>query len=77
MYGSEVGSLTVKQTLRLGNNDVVRQLWTLSGNQGDLWHTAKVTVGPIRPYRRSRISFEATAGGSLGDIAIDSISLLY
>lgn len=51
-------------------------LWSLSGNQGREWRRASVQVGRIPGV--FRLLFEATRTYStLGDIAIDDISLLH
>ena len=77
MFGPNIGSLRVHQ--RRYDKDgrkVPSTLWTQRGDQGNKWHTASVTIGPIQPYVKSRIVFVATVGNdTLGDIAIDSIIL--
>lgn len=72
MYGSSVGSLSVyKKT----GNPTGPRIWTLSGDQGDEWLVAQVSVwSPIRPFQ---ISFEGTVGrADKGDIAIDDIRIV-
>lgn len=72
MYGSSVGSLSVyKKT----GNPTGPRIWTLSGDQGDEWLVAQVSVwSPIRPFQ---ISFQGTVGrADKGDIAIDDISIV-
>ena len=71
MYGGSVGSLTVyKKT----GSSVGARVWTLSGNQGNEWLVAQITIySPRRPFR---VSFEGTVGkGKTGDIAIDDVEI--
>ncbi|XP_078692072.1 MAM and LDL-receptor class A domain-containing protein 1-like [Branchiostoma floridae x Branchiostoma belcheri] len=67
MYGSGIGELRVYQSSHLGT-----PLWSLAGDQGDVWHNA--TVG-LAPGSNVNIVFEAVRGStSRGDIAIDDVS---
>lgn len=70
MFGSAVGSLKLRK--RTGSSVGVR-IWSRSGNQGDEWLAARVTVWS--PFRTFRLSFEGTVGGSTGDIAIDDVRI--
>lgn len=51
MYGSSIGRLNVyvKQGNKLGN-----PLWSDTGNQGNNWHRAMVTV--LSPYTQWKVS---------------------
>ncbi|KAK7473655.1 hypothetical protein BaRGS_00035133, partial [Batillaria attramentaria] len=65
MYGEHVSSLTVYRN--------ATSLWTRSGDQGNMWLPARITLnGPIN---HQDIVFEAVRGrGIRGDIAVDDIS---
>ena len=70
MYGSAVGSLKLyKKT----GQSVSTRIWSRSGNQGDEWLAAQVSVWS--PSVAFRLSFEGTVGGNTGDIAIDDIQI--
>lgn len=71
MYGSSVGSLSVyKKTGR----PTGPRIWTLTGNQGNEWLVAQVSVWSS--LRSFQISFEGTVGrGGKGDIAIDDVTI--
>ena len=71
MYGSAVGSLKLYK--KTGSSVGVR-IWSQSGNQGDEWLAARVSVWS--PLRAFWLSFEGTVGGSTGDIAIDDVQIL-
>lgn len=70
MYGSTVGTLAVyKKTGSL----VGIRIWRRSGDQGDEWLVAQVSVwSPVKPFR---LSFEGQVAGSTGDIAIDDVEI--
>ena len=73
MYGSSIGSLSIYKKTGRGLGP---RIWTISGNQGDEWLVAQVSVwSPLRPFQ---ISFEGTVGnsGGRGDIAIDDVSIV-
>ena len=70
MYGSAVRSFNLYK--KTGSSVGVR-IWSKSGNQGDEWLAARVSVWS--PLRAFRLSFEATVGGSTGDIAIDDVQI--
>ena len=70
MYGLDVNTLNVyvKQGGNLGT-----ALWTRSGDQGNLWRHATVSVASQNLFQ---IVFEGTVGKSYkGDIALDDISV--
>ena len=69
MYGSTVGSLSVYKLVTPTRGP---QIWRMSGNLGDEWLVAQVSVwSPLRSYN---IAFQARVGnGSNGDIAIDDV----
>ncbi|CAH3118157.1 unnamed protein product [Pocillopora meandrina] len=70
MYGSTVGTLAVyKKTGSL----VGIRIWRRSGDQGDEWLVAQVSVwSPVKPFW---LSFEGQVAGSTGDIAIDDVEI--
>ena len=71
MNGSTVGSLAV---YKLVTSTGGPRIWILSGNQGDEWLIAQVSVWS--PRRAFRIAFQGTVGnGDKGDIAIDDVSV--
>jgi len=70
MYGSAVGSFKLYK--KTGSSVGVR-IWSQSRNQGDEWLAAQVSVWS--PLQAFRLSFEATVGGSTGDIAIDDVQI--
>ena len=77
MQGSDVGSLTVRQTPYSADGTIqVIEKWSKQGDQDDVWHTAMVPIGPITGYKSSRITFRACVGQN-GYIALDSIMFLY
>lgn len=69
MYGSTVGSLSV---YKLVTSTRGPRIWRMSGNLGDEWLVAQVSVrSRLRSYN---IAFQATVGnGGNGDIAIDDV----
>ncbi|XP_055996867.1 MAM and LDL-receptor class A domain-containing protein 1-like isoform X2 [Ostrea edulis] len=65
MYGSDMGTLNV---LVDGSS-----VWTRTGDQGNSWKKADITVGTTTNYK---VAFEAIKGsGYRSDIAIDAISM--
>lgn len=75
MYGDSIGNLSV--FMQQNNNKTnTATLWTLSGNQGQGWKVAEVSVYPgiVWAYNM-RLYVVATKGSDIyGDIAIDDIS---
>lgn len=69
MYGSTVGSLSVYKLVTPTRGP---RIWRMSGNLGDEWLVAQVSVwSPLRSYN---IAFQASVGnGGNGDIAIDDV----
>lgn len=70
MYGSDMGTLSVEVT-----DDCINwsTIWTLSGNQNNIWHEAVVD---LYDYIGSviKIRFKGTTGGSYrSDMAIDKV----
>ncbi|XP_065183994.1 MAM and LDL-receptor class A domain-containing protein 1-like [Sycon ciliatum] len=70
MYGATVNRLTVNAVPSSGS---AIQLWTLSGNQGNSWKSATVSLSKVSTV--FQLQFVATSGSSFtGDIAIDTIA---
>ncbi|XP_046559779.1 MAM and LDL-receptor class A domain-containing protein 1-like [Haliotis rubra] len=73
MYGISIGSLNV-YVMRNGARG--SPLWHLSGNQGNSWKVAKVSLSTVSSNTSYQIVFEGTVGaGYSGDIAIDDFSV--
>ncbi|XP_019632083.1 PREDICTED: MAM and LDL-receptor class A domain-containing protein 2-like [Branchiostoma belcheri] len=70
MFGVNIGTLNVYAKK---NGNLGTALWTLSGDQGDIWVMAQVTVTADNPFQ---VAFEGIRGVSYrGDIALDDISI--
>nr|XP_034308344.1 MAM domain-containing glycosylphosphatidylinositol anchor protein 1-like [Crassostrea gigas] len=71
MYGATINTLTIRT--QKGNSAAIDH-WTLSGNQGDVWHHLSGVNLPLDS--QTKIIVEATKGSSItGDIAIDYVEL--
>uniref|UniRef100_A0A8W8LNW0 MAM domain-containing protein n=1 Tax=Magallana gigas TaxID=29159 RepID=A0A8W8LNW0_MAGGI len=71
MYGATINTLTIRT--KNGNNAAIDR-WTLTGNQGDVWHHLSGVNLPLDS--QTKIIVEATKGSSItGDIAIDYVEL--
>nr|QNH72426.1 toxin candidate TRINITY_DN37054_c0_g1_i2 [Pachycerianthus maua] len=69
MYGATTGTLRVKMIDYVSFTQTT--LWTLSGDQGNAWHTAKADISSENKYY---LIIEAEKGSSYtGDIAIDDV----
>ncbi|KAL0967682.1 hypothetical protein UPYG_G00255500 [Umbra pygmaea] len=72
MYGKHIGTLNAFLRQK-GQATAEVPAWSLSGNQGDAWKQAKVTIHPTTSFQ---VVLEGIRGpGIEGDIAIDDISL--
>ncbi|KAG7277780.1 hypothetical protein CRUP_023068, partial [Coryphaenoides rupestris] len=72
MYGKHIGSLGV--VLRQKGQTVSdSSVWSLSGNQGDRWRQAKVTIHPTTTFQVMMVGVRGS--GIEGDIAIDDITI--
>lgn len=70
MQGSGIGSLNIYQGTSFRGKS---KIWTLSGDQGDEWKHARVTIGKNMRYNY-RLYIEGIRGNNYqGDIAIDDI----
>ncbi|XP_045916038.1 MAM domain-containing glycosylphosphatidylinositol anchor protein 2 isoform X6 [Micropterus dolomieu] len=72
MYGKHIGTLNafLKQK---GQTTSEGPAWSLSGNQGDRWKQAKVSIHPTASFQ---VVLEGIRGpGIEGDIAIDDVTL--
>jgi hypothetical protein len=73
MYGAQIGTLYVDI---LGDNGVWTNLWSLSGDQGNMWHEQTLNIsGYSGEMVKLRFTAEHSGNGGLGDIAIDDISV--
>lgn len=69
MYGSGMGDLNVYVNI----NGTKHKVWTMSGDQGDEWKMARVTL--VSKGYQYQVIFEAVRGSSFrSDIALDDIS---
>lgn len=73
LLGNGIGSLRVViQSGSEGGPTVNREVWSLTGEAGNVWHQGQLTVASPTPFR---VVFEAATGRNhLGDIAIDDVS---
>ncbi|XP_026677384.1 MAM and LDL-receptor class A domain-containing protein 1-like [Diaphorina citri] len=72
MFGNGIGTLSIL-LVDSQNNQNERELWSLSGEAGNAWYQAEVTIASPNPFR---IVLSAKVGkNNLGDIAVDDISL--
>ncbi|KAM7368110.1 hypothetical protein PAMP_014360 [Pampus punctatissimus] len=72
MYGKHIGTLNafLKQKGLITSEGPV---WSLSGNQGDRWKQAKVSIHPTASFQ---VVLEGIRGSGIeGDIAIDDVTL--
>lgn len=78
IYGQNVGTLNLyinNRTLHDNGNKLGYLIWTESGNQGDVWWSASVTIDQIEPFW---FVFEYRKGkASEGDVAIDDTQITY
>ncbi|XP_015904973.1 MAM and LDL-receptor class A domain-containing protein 1 [Parasteatoda tepidariorum] len=73
MFGNGVGSLRVLKRVP-GDEAPDRVLWEISGESGNKWYRAQVSVSSATSYQ---LVFEGVVGtNSLGNIAIDSVSFI-
>ncbi|XP_048791541.1 MAM domain-containing glycosylphosphatidylinositol anchor protein 1 isoform X4 [Lagopus muta] len=71
-YPSPTGSLNLLVRVR-NKRAIDTQVWSLSGNRGNMWQQAHVPINPPGPFQ---IIFEGVRGTSYeGDIAIDDVTL--
>jgi hypothetical protein len=72
MYGAGMGSLQVESSSSFGTNT----LWSMSGNQGNAWRSARVDLPPSSAQFPATVSFLGTRGSSYqSDIAIDDVTV--
>ncbi|KAG1941789.1 MAM domain-containing glycosylphosphatidylinositol anchor protein [Pimephales promelas] len=73
MYGKHIGSLNAFVKQKGQSTSDAGPVWSLSGNQGDRWRHAKITIHPVSSFQ---VIFEGIRGpGIEGDIAIDDVTL--
>ena len=74
MYGSSMGELSVQVSVDGGNSWT--NLWSKSGDQGDSWHQAVISLNSYVNSANLLIRFNSTTGSSYtSDIAIDDIEV--
>ncbi|XP_067673194.1 MAM and LDL-receptor class A domain-containing protein 1-like isoform X1 [Haliotis asinina] len=71
MYGRDVRTLSVLRYSLEGGG--ITSLWSVTGDKGNWWRRHRQTV--TSSGQDFQIIFEAVSGGSLGDIAIDDVSI--
>nr|XP_046228166.1 MAM domain-containing glycosylphosphatidylinositol anchor protein 2-like isoform X8 [Scatophagus argus] len=72
MYGKHIGTLNAFLRQK-GQTTSEGPVWSLSGNQGDRWKQAKVSIHPTASFQ---VVLEGIRGpGIEGDIAIDDVTL--
>ncbi|XP_063079427.1 MAM domain-containing glycosylphosphatidylinositol anchor protein 2-like [Engraulis encrasicolus] len=73
MYGKHIGTLNAFLKQKGQSASAESPIWTLTGNQGDRWRQAKVSIHPTASFQ---VAFEGVRGpGIEGDIAIDDVVL--
>uniref|UniRef100_A0A8C1YP60 MAM domain containing glycosylphosphatidylinositol anchor 2 n=1 Tax=Cyprinus carpio TaxID=7962 RepID=A0A8C1YP60_CYPCA len=74
MYGKHIGkSSDSLQRCKGQSTSDAGPVWSLSGNQGDRWRQAKISIHPTASFQ---VMFEGIRGpGIEGDIAIDDVTL--
>ncbi|XP_067654504.1 MAM and LDL-receptor class A domain-containing protein 1-like [Haliotis asinina] len=73
MYGNSIGTLNVYVTR---NGAKGSPIWQMSGNQGNSWNVAEVSIKTVSGSTPYQIVFEGIVGRTyLGDIAIDDFSV--
>ncbi|KAL3876056.1 hypothetical protein ACJMK2_033941 [Sinanodonta woodiana] len=71
MYGEDIGAFAV---FFVDNNEISRQLWNISGNQGQGWQFRQLEIDILETFQ---IVFQATRGpGFRSDAAIDDVNLI-
>ncbi|XP_078619648.1 MAM and LDL-receptor class A domain-containing protein 1-like [Branchiostoma floridae x Branchiostoma japonicum] len=76
MYGTHIGTLNVYVIQDGVPLDSTAPAWSLSDDQGDVWHEVEVVISRTQPYR---VIFEAIKRGTTtykGDMAIDEIKFM-
>ncbi|KTF73686.1 hypothetical protein cypCar_00044628 [Cyprinus carpio] len=73
MYGKHIGTLNAFVKQKGQSTSDAGPVWSLSGNQGDRWRQAKISIHPTASFQ---VMFEGIRGpGIEGDIAIDDVTL--
>uniref|UniRef100_A0A8C2E995 MAM domain containing glycosylphosphatidylinositol anchor 2 n=1 Tax=Cyprinus carpio TaxID=7962 RepID=A0A8C2E995_CYPCA len=73
MYGKHIGTLNAFVKQKGQSTSDASPVWSLSGNQGDRWRQAKISIHPTASFQ---VIFEGIRGpGIEGDIAIDDVTL--
>ena len=69
MYGETIGTVSLQGSR---DSSTWTSLWTKSGNLGDMWSYAKVTVGAKKDYHFLRFYY-VTGDSFTGDFALDNV----
>lgn len=70
MFGAQMGTLFVEVSTDNGANWLT--IWSLSGNQGDLWQKASISLQPYNTGA-TRLRFRGVTGGQQSDMALDAL----
>ena len=74
MYGSTMGTLTVDAYY---NGTWNNGIWTLSGDQGNAWYEAEVSIPAAAGFSDLKLRFNGLTGSDYSsDMAIDNVSLI-
>jgi VCBS repeat-containing protein len=76
MYGADMGTLFLESSTNGG--ETWNTVWSKSGDQGNAWHSATVSLAALAGTLNVQLQFRAVMGtgtGYLGDIAIDAITV--
>ncbi|MFK7949688.1 MAG: T9SS type A sorting domain-containing protein [Saprospiraceae bacterium] len=75
MYGSNMGTLEVSYSMD-GGTTWSAPIWSLSGDQGNMWHEAKMLVPALGGQSSAMFRFSGTTGsGFATDMAIDDVTV--
>lgn len=74
MYGSTMGRLQLQ--VSVNNSALWTTIWSQSGDQGNSWKSAYVSLASYSSYSNVRLRFVGTTGSSFtGDMAIDAFAV--
>ena len=74
MYGATMGTLSVDVSTD-GGGTWIPNLWTLTGDQGDVWYADTVSLGAFAGNSNVIVRFRGVTGSSFtSDMAIDQVS---
>ena len=74
MYGSSMGTLQLQ--VSVNNSSLWTTIWSRSGDQGNSWLSAYVSLSNYSSYSNVRLRFVGTTGTSFtGDMALDAFGI--